>query len=279
MTEAITISKPDLTAHEVTILRRYLTESHLFSGQEWRDMRQIIDKLAGSEVQFGAQRYRFAQFYRAFINGTYAYPFLAELAELSDAEQNGLKLQARVARQIWEWLRLNGIQPGQVSHAEYLVTFCLFRWGAFARGHIFEAKVLRDLQSAGVEMIPHDPTIERFAPYDLYVPGLGYGDIKTSGYFLDDLTADAPTANFYVTRLYTPESRRYQLAVFVTSRAWRRLRRKDEKRQEIIVTSLSAAAENFPQVSRVRIEHLTWVVIEYETWKRILLQKQQEGKQ
>ena len=55
MTEAIIISKPDLTAHEVTILRRYLTESHLFSGQEWRDMRQIIDKLAGSEVQFGAQ--------------------------------------------------------------------------------------------------------------------------------------------------------------------------------------------------------------------------------
>lgn len=52
---------------------------------------------------------------------------------------------------------------------------------------------------------------------------------------------------------------------------------KGEECQEIIVTSLPAAANRFPQVSRVRIEHLTWIVVEYETWKRILLQKQQEG--
>jgi hypothetical protein len=276
MTRTVVIPKPDLTAHETTILRRYLTESHLFSGQEWRELRQIIDKLAGCEVQFGTQRYRFAQFYRAFVNGTYAYPFLAELAGLSDVEQEGLKLQARVARQIWEWLRLNGIQPSQVPHAEYLVAFCLHQWGAFARGHIFEALVLRDLQHAGVEMTPHDPIVERFAPYDLYVPGLGYGDIKTSGYFLDDLTADAPTADFYVTRLYVPKSRRYQRAVFVRPRTWRRLWSQNKRSREIFVTSLPAAVDHFPQVTRVQIEHLTWVVVEYETWKRILLQKQQE---
>ncbi len=276
MTQTVTIPKPDLTTQEITILRRYLTESHRFSGQEWRELRQIMDRLAGCEVQFGTQRYRFARFYRMFINGTYAYPFLAEL---SNVEQEGLKLQARVARQIWEWLHLNGIQPGQVPHAEYLVAFCLYQWGAFARGHIFEATVLRDLQRADVEMTPHDPTIERFAPYDLYIPGLGYGDIKTSGYFLDDLTADAPTADFYVTRLYMHKSRRYQRAVFVTPRAWRRLCGEDEESQEIGVTSLPAAADHFPQVTRVRIEHLTWVVVEYGMWKRILLQKQQEGKQ
>ncbi len=226
MTKTVTIPKPDLVVQEIKILRRYLTESHLFSGREWRELRQVIDKLAGCEVQFGAQRYRFAQFYRAFINGTYAYPFLAELAELSDVEQKGLKLQARVARQIWEWLRLNGIQPGPVPHAEYLVAFCLYQWGAFARGYVFETAILHDLQRACVEMTPHDPTVERFAPYDLYVPGLGYGDVKTSGYFLDDLTADTPTANFYVTRLYVPKSRRNQRAVFVTPRAWDHLRSK-----------------------------------------------------
>ncbi len=136
MTRTVTIPKPDLTAHEITILRRYLTESHLFSGREWRELRQVIDKLASCEVQFGAHRYHFAQFYRVFINGTYAYPFLTKLADLSDIEQEGLKLQARVARQIWEWLRLNGIQPGLAPHAEYLVAFCLYRWGAFTRGHV-----------------------------------------------------------------------------------------------------------------------------------------------
>lgn len=72
----------------------------MFSGQEWRTLRQVVDKLARAEVQFGTQRYRFAQFYRAFINGTYAYPFLAELAELADIERDGLKRQAQIARQI-----------------------------------------------------------------------------------------------------------------------------------------------------------------------------------
>ena len=56
-----------------------------------------------------------------------------------------------------------------------------------------------------------------------------------------------------------------------------RMHGKGEESQGIIVTSLPAAANRFPQVSRVRIEHLTWIVVEYETWKRILLQEQQEG--
>ena len=106
MAETIMIPKPDLTAHEIALLRRYLAESHLFSGQEWRDLRWVVDKLANCEVQFGAQGYRFAQFHRAFINGTYAYPFLAELANLADVEGEGSKLQARMARQIEEWLCL-----------------------------------------------------------------------------------------------------------------------------------------------------------------------------
>jgi hypothetical protein len=97
-----------------------------------------------------------------------------------------------------------------------------------------------------------------------------------SGYFLDDLTADVPTADFYVTRLYVPESRGYRHVVFVTLRAWHRLWSKGEGPQEIAVPSLPAAAEHFPQVTRVQIGHLTWIVIEYEAWKQIVLQEQQE---
>ena len=275
MRKTIIIPEPDLTTHESTILRRYLAESHRFSGQEWRELRQAVDKLARCEVQFGAQRYRFAQFYRVFINGTYAYPFLAELARLSNIEQQGLKLQARVARQIWEWLQLNGIRPGRAPHAEYLVVFCLYQWGAFARGHIFEAAVLLDLQRAGVAMTPHDPISERFAPFDLYISDLGYGDVKTSGYFLDDLTADAPTADFYVTRLYVRRLRQFRRIVFVTPYAWRHFRGRES--QESVVTSLMEAANHFPQVVRLHIEPLTWIVVEYEMWKRILLEKQKEG--
>jgi hypothetical protein len=274
MKKVVNIPEPNLTVREIKILRRYLAESHRFSGQEWRALRRAVDKLARCEVQFGTQHYRFNQFYRTFINGTYAYPFLAELAELSDVERQGLKLQARVARQIWEWLRLNGIQPGQVPHAEYLVVFCLSRWGAFARGHIFEAAVLSDLQRAGVAMTPHDPIGERFTPYDLHISGLGYGDVKTSSYFLDDLTDAPPAADFYITRLYVPRSRQYQRVVFVTLRAWSRF---GGGGQENVARSLPEAANHFPQIVRLHIESLNWIVVEYEAWKRILLDKQQEG--
>lgn len=272
----VRIDKPELLSSEVALLRRYLTESHLFSGQEWREMRQALDRVARCEVQFGTRRYRFAQFYSTFINGTYAYPFLSELASLTDIEREGQKLQARIARQIWEWLRLNGVQPGQVPHAEYLVAFCLYRWGAFARGHVFEATILRDLKHTGIELTPHDPATERYAPYDLYVPGLGYGDVKTSVYLLDDLTADALTADFYVTRLYVPRSREHQRVVFVTPGGWSRLWSEKEAPPEVAASSLADAAAHFPQVSRLQLGHLTWIVVEYETWKQALLQWQQE---
>ncbi|MBU0491432.1 MAG: hypothetical protein KKB13_06245 [Chloroflexi bacterium] len=275
MIKTVVIPKPELTPHEATILRRYLTESHLFSGSEWRALRRVVDKLAVCEVRFGARRYRFAQFYRAFINGSYAWPFLAELSELPDVEQDGLKLQARGARQIGEWLRLNGVQPGQIPHAEYLVAFCLYQWGAFARGHIFEVAIVRDMQQAGIEMTPHDPTRERFALYDLHLPDWGYGDVKTSGYFLDDLTADAPAADFYITRLYVPASRGYRRAVFVTPHTWDRLWGPGQRPPEVLVTSLAAIADR-DRVVRVRIEHLTWIVVEYETWKDLVLQRQRE---
>jgi len=193
-------------------------------------------------------------------------------------EQEGLRLQARVARKISEWLRLNGVRPGQVPHAEYLVAFCLHRWGAFARGHVFEATILRDLEQTGIEMTPHDPQTERFARYDLYVPRLGYGDVKTSVYFLDEFTTDAPAADFYVTRLYSTRSRAYQRVVFVTDRGWANLWSEKRAPQEVVASSFADAAAYFPQVSRVQLGHFTWIVVEYEKWKQILLQWQQESK-
>jgi len=274
----VRIDDPDLHPAEIALLRRYLTESHLFSGREWQALRQILDKLTGCEVQFGTKRYLFTQFYNTFINGTYAYPFLSELANLTDIEPEGHKLQARVARQIWEWLRLNGVQHGQVPHAEYLVTFCLYRWGAFARGHVFEFTILRDLEQAGIEITSHDPTTERYAPYDLYVPGLGYGDVKTSVYFLDELTLDAPPASFYITRLYGTRSRVHQRVVLVPHQSWPDLWREQEAPHEVAASSFADAAARFPQVSRVQLGHLTWIVVEYETWKQIMLRWQQEAR-
>jgi hypothetical protein len=67
---------------------------------------------------------------------------------------------------------------GRIPHAEYLIIYCLAEWGAFARGYLFETMILRELQSSGILTQAHHPVMERFSPYDLYVLGLGYGDIK-----------------------------------------------------------------------------------------------------
>lgn len=58
----IKIALPELSSTEVALVRRYLTESHRFSGIEWQTLRRTLAKLEQAVVQFGAQTYRFSQF-------------------------------------------------------------------------------------------------------------------------------------------------------------------------------------------------------------------------
>lgn len=264
---SVIIALPVLSPAEVVILKRYLHESHLFSGAEWKVLRRTMTKLEQGIVRFGAQEYRFPQFYRTFINGTYAYPFLSALAQLTDLECEGVKAQAQVAQQIFQWLQRNGIQAGQVPQAEYLITFCLAQWGAFARGYLFETMVVRDLQQQGITVTVHDPIHERFAPYDLYIPSVGYGDVKSSRYFLDDLVAETPVADFYITRIYSPMVKGYQFIVFLTPLAWNRLWR-NQRQPVSTAATLDAALPYLAQGVRVRIEHLVWIVVEYGVWQQ-----------
>lgn len=272
----IKIALPELSSTEVALVRRYLTESHRFSGIEWQTLRRTLAKLEQAIVQFGAQTYRFSQFYRTFINGTYAYPFLTTLAKVENLEQDGPKVQAAVARQIWQWLETSGIRVAQVPHAQYLVVYCLAQWGAFARGHLFETAILRELAQAGITIRPHDPITERFAPHDVYIPGLGYGDIKTSGYFLDDLVLETPATDFYVTRSYAPPIGQYVYVVFLTLLAWKRLPASHAHPTLPVVEHLDTAVAYFPQPVRVRIESVAWIMVEYKQWLTWVRQAQKE---
>jgi len=273
---ALAILLPELSTAEVSIVRRYLTESHRFSGREWQMLRRTLAKLDQGTVQFGVQTYRFTQFYRAFINGTYAYPFLDALTKSANLEQDGAKIQAQTARQIWQWLEGSNIRVGQVQHAQYLIVYCLAQWGAFARGYIFEAVVLRELQQMGIIVKPHNPVTERFAPYDLYIPGLGYGDIKTSGYFLDDLVLETPAADFYITRIYALPAGRYAYLVFLTPLAWDRLPVSHTYGSMMTVEHIDKAVAYFPQPVRVRVETVAWIMVEYKQWLVWVQQAQKE---
>lgn len=274
----INISIPNLSQDEIVILRRYLTESNHFSGAEWQALRLAMRHLKQAIVQFGQQKYTFHQFYRTFINGTYAYPFLNELKTLPDIEQDGLRAQAKVARQIWRWLTSNGIKAGEVAHAEYLIVFCLAQWGAFAREYIFEAAVIQNVQRDGIAVNPHDPVQERFSPYDLYIPGLGHGDIKTSRYFLDDLVAKTAKADFYISRIYASQSGQLQKLVFLTPPTWQRLEQASSQAPEIIVSSLAMAHHHFPKIVQLNFEPVTWILLEFQLWKKLVRQLQKERK-
>ena len=200
MTEDITIElAPDLTAEDMEALRRYLADSFRLSDDEWQRLRTAIDQLSQSTVIFGGRQYHFSRFYAVFVNGTYAQPFLQQLRHLSDLQREGPALQADVARKITTWLRANGLVPSVVPGADFLFIYCLYWWAAFARGYLFEQIVIRDMQAAGIHFQAHAPEQgeERYTPYDLAIPGLGNGDIKTSLYFLDDLPD--PPADFYIT--------------------------------------------------------------------------------
>ena len=263
----IVISVPPLLPNDVVILRRYLSESHRFSGTEWQLLRQALTRLEQGTVHFGNRTYPFPQFYRTFINGTYAIPFLQSIEQSAELQREGTKAQADVAQRIWQWLQGNSIVAGQIPYAEYLIIYCLAEWGAFARGYLFEITIVRELQRAGLITQAHDPVMERFSPYDLYVHGLGYGDIKTSGYFLDDLVKTPPPADFYITRIYTPQIRKYSYVVFVTPAAWQRLSTDQSAVSLEIVSSLTAAVAFLPRGVRLRIEHLEWIMLEYTQWQ------------
>jgi hypothetical protein len=256
---------PDLTAEDVEVLRRYLADSFRLSDQEWQRLRAAIERLSRSTVVFSGRRYLFGRFYDVFINGTYARPFLQQLRHLSDLPREGPALQADVARRIAAWLRVNGLVPSAVPGAEYLLIYCLYWWAAFARGYLFERVIIHDMTSAGIRFQAHAPERgwERYAPYDLSVPGLGNGDIKASLYFLDDLPD--PLADFYVTRLYDAEQREVKQVVFLTLHAWRRI---DGPFQSATITK---APRSFPSPVMVEMAGKSWIVVEYQVWKNHLL--------
>jgi hypothetical protein len=252
---------PSLMAEDNATLRLYLTDPFRLSDAQWQRLRAAIDKLSSSVVVFGGRRYRFKRFYDAFINGTYAYPFLQRLSALDNLEREGAVLQADIARKIVAWLHANGILPATVAGAEYLIVYCLYWWAAFARGYLFEQAVVRDLQAAGIRFQAHraEHSADRYAPFDLWIPGLGHGDVKASIFFLDDLPD--PPADFYVTRLYDSEQRRSRQIVFSTPLIWRRIDGEPKR------TSLTGAVRVFPDPASVDVVGRPWIVVEYEVWK------------
>jgi len=167
--------------------------------------------------------------------------------------------------------RLNGLVPAAVSGADYLLIYCLYWWGAFARGYLFEQVVIRDMDAAGVQFPGSRAGTGSGALYAVRSFCASTGSRRHQGIslFLDDLPD--PPADFYITRLYDVEQRAVRQVVFLTPHAWRRI---DSTPRP---ASIVEAPRLFPSPVLVEIGGTPWVVVEYGVWKDHVLRWQLEG--
>lgn len=269
MTSAILIElAPGLTQETRAALQAYLGNPFRLSDADWQLIRSAIGLLARSTVIFSQRRYTFRQFYATFVNGTYARPYLQQLAATATPERDGPALQAEIARKILGWLHLSGLTPLAVADAEYLIVYCLYQWASFGRGYLFERIVFKDLADAGILLAAHLPERgkERYSASDLSISGIGQGDIKTSLYFLEAL-ADA-RSDFYITRLYDAQARALRQVVVMTPQGWQQVN--GEPRS----APIAEAARHFPQPVLVEAAGRSWVMVEYAVWKDRILRWQ-----
>lgn len=250
-----------LTQDESYLLARYLRNRHRFSRPEWQMLRAIIGQLERSQVVYQKRRLTFKQFYKQMIDRPYAHAFLQQLYNLTNIMQEGPKLQAATNKKIIQWLRQAGFVDTQTDYASYLVAYCLYWWGAFARGYIFELFVFRDLEASGINFKPHDPRLlsERYAKHDLVV-GNWKGDVKLSLYFVSE--AQAPPLDFYITRIYNPHRRAYQLVVLMEKSAWKQINGYTFPGRLAFVLSV------LRQPIHLRLGQEIWVLSLFEDWKQ-----------
>lgn len=149
------------------------------------------------------------------------------------------------------------------------MVYCLYWWASFARGYLFEQEVFRDLTQAGIRFEAHQPEYgqQRYAPFDLVAFGLGSGDIKTSIYFLDNLSD--LHADYYITRLHDLRSHKSRQVVLLAPDDWHKI---DGEPQP---GSFANAIRIFPTPVLVQLIRKAWIVVEYEVWKAPVLIWQQ----
>jgi len=191
------------------------------------------------------------------------------LVTCADVERDGARIQAEIARAVVEHFQNQGFfQPGIVE-TYYLLAFCLYRWWNFARGYIFEVNIFRDLEQSGIVFAAHDLSKpgERYSDFDLIVLGLK-GDIKRLLYFLDDLARMPLAHDFYLTRLFHPQTRRPLLIAVMTKRAW------DKIDGDTVIVPMEEAAWHLPKVVQADVQDITLFIADYNFWKGKVRAKQ-----
>ena len=258
-----------LTQPQREALTQYVLDSTRLRREQWNQLREGIKVLERSLVTISGQTRPFEQFYNEEVDIPHAESFLARLITCADVERDGARRQADIARAVVErFQNLGFFNPGMVE-SYYLLAFCLYRWWNFARGYIFEVSIFRDLEQSNIVFAAHDLSKrgERYSDCDLIVLGLK-GDIKRSLYFLDDLYSTPLAYDFYLTRLFHPQTRQPSLVAVMTERTW------GEIDGDTVIVPMEDAAQYLPGVIQTGVQGITLFIADYEFFKDLVRAKQ-----
>ncbi len=250
-------------------LMTYLTDSRSLNTAVWQHLFQGINLLDVAQVSTPTITQTFRQAYGELIERPFANEYIQQLLETKDVMAESPALSANFARQIRPILQEAGFWNREVPSSILLQGYCLYWWQSFSRGYTFELFIMRDLAADGIEFQMHDirQPAERYSPADLIVLNL-LGDIKTSIYFLQEPSTNKLPNDFYITRLYE-KGRERTLVVFQKPAAW-----------EVIEGgatepgTLEAILELLPTPIEIEQRGIMLIVVEYETWKQMVRQKQ-----
>jgi hypothetical protein len=264
---------PRLTAAQLRLVLKYFERTERLSPQEWRIVFDTFDALGKGAVSIGKRRMTFQQVYDRHVESAYAENFIAKLLARERPEREAEALEKGTALEILAMLEQAGLYDEEVPGSEYLASYCLYWWTAFARGYRFEVTIFQDLRASGITFVAHDlrkPT-ERRSPYDLVVQRQ-LGDVKNTTYFLHAARTRRLSCDFYITRLYAARQRRYLRVVLMTHAAWKTWN------GEVPIATLETAADFFPEPIQVMLEGQPFVLAPYDLWKQRVKRRQEEEK-
>ncbi len=245
----------------------YLTDNRSLNTAVWRHLYKGIDLLDKAQATTTNVKRTFQQIYDELIGEVFANQYIEQLLATEDVIAESPRITANFARQIRPILQNAGFLNRDVPASVLLQGYCLYWWQSFARGYAFEVYIMRDLMSHGIKIQMHDirDRIERFSPADLIVLDL-LGDIKTSIYFLQ--WQNQLRNDFYISRLYEKGSER-TLVVFQKPHAW------DVVDGGVTVPgTLETVFDLLPKPVQINQRGIILIVVEYETWKHMVHQKQ-----
>jgi hypothetical protein len=261
----------DLTDSQMALLARYATRPRSIRPHEWREALAAFDVMGNSTLMVNGQTRRFAAFYDEFVEDRYSAEFIESLQGLTDAEANGFRLVADFAERVFADLEQAGVPLAGSVGERCLIAFCHYWWTSFGKGYVREVTIFRDLTATGIAFDAHDlrDKRQRFSPYDLLVSGWS-GDIKTSTYFLHTRRGFPLVNDFYIVGLFDETTRRKLDIVIMKPAVWEKLDGAP------LSCELREVSRHFPRPTQVTVRNETLIVVEYEAWKRHVLQYQRQ---